>query len=498
MPVEDNSARDCAQKRDVPQAASAASLRKGSICLRWACGVAALLIATGCAHQKRPDLKSLYSRAAQARDDQRNPVIVIPGILGSRLETSDGGVVWGAFDKTTVRPGTPEGSRSIALPIDPQRPFAALRDNVTATGVLDRVDVRLFGIPLRLQAYSNILQALGVEGGYRDSAIQFDDIDYGTEHFTCFQFSYDWRRDISESAAELDRFIREQKAFVEAELKRRYGVEKEVKFDLVAHSMGSLVARYYLRYGAQVLPEDGSLPQLTWAGAEHVEKAILVGAPNHGSPDALDRLTKGFKPGPFIARYPAALLGTMPAAYQLLPRSRHLAIVDEAAPGEPFEDLFDADLWEELQWGLLAPDQDEVLSWLLPESTSREERVALAKAHIAKSLRRAGQFGRAMDQDAPRPEGLDLYLVVGDAEATTSQVGIDLEDGSTRTLQTAAGDGTVLRSSALGDERVGGAWERRMKSPVDWSHVTFVFSDHVGLTRDPMFIDNLLFLLLER
>ncbi|MEM6706843.1 MAG: hypothetical protein AAF690_29315 [Acidobacteriota bacterium] len=455
-----------------------------------------LVLVSACSAPKRPDFNTLYSRAAQMRDDLRNPVIVIPGILGSRLETAEGGVVWGAFDKTTVRPTTPAGSRAIALPLIGAA--AETGATVSATGVLDRVNVRLLGIPLRLQAYANILRALGVDGGYRDSAIQLDDVDYGTEHFTCFQFPYDWRRDIAESAAELDRFIREQKAFVEAELLRRYGVEQDVKFDLVAHSMGGLVARYYLRYGAQPLPEDGSLPELDWAGAEFVDKAILVGTPNHGSPDALDRLTEGFKPGPLIPRYPAALLGTMPAAYQLLPRARHLAIIDRDNPREPFEDLFDVKLWEELGWGLLDPEQDEVLSWLLPQTTSREERQALAKEHVSTMLGRARQFAAALDRRTPRPEGLELYAVVGDAEPTTAAVAIDRGSGRRDVIRTAPGDGTVLRSSALGDERVGGPWERRLPSPTDWSHVTFVFSDHVGLTRDPMFIDNLLFLLLEQ
>ncbi len=43
--------------------------------------------------------------------------------------------------------------------------------------------------------------------------------------------------------------------------------------------MGGLVLRYYLRYGAQPLPEDGSIPRLTWAGAANVANAILVATP---------------------------------------------------------------------------------------------------------------------------------------------------------------------------------------------------------------------------
>jgi hypothetical protein len=55
----------------------------------------------------------------------------------------------------------------------------------------------------------------------------------------------------------------------------------------------------------------------------------------------------------------------------------------------------------------------------------------------------------------------------------------------------------VLRSSALLDERVGQPWEPRLRSPIPWTQVHFLFTDHLGLTRDPAFTDNVLFLLLE-
>ncbi|TFG77481.1 MAG: hypothetical protein E4H21_03260, partial [Thermodesulfobacteriales bacterium] len=60
------------------------------------------------------------------------------------------------------------------------------------------------------------------------------------------------------------------------------------------------------------------------------------------------------------------------------------------------------------------------------------------------------------------------------------------------------GDGTVTRSSALMDERAGGIWTPHLKSPVNWSNVMFLFTDHLGLTKDPAFSDNVLYLLLEQ
>ncbi len=58
-------------------------------------------------------------------------------------------------------------------------------------------------------------------------------------------------------------------------------------------------------------------------------------------------------------------------------------------------------------------------------------------------------------------------------------------------------DGSVLRSSALMDERVGGRWTARLQTPVTWTSVRFLFNDHLGMTKDPAFTDNVLYLLLE-
>jgi hypothetical protein len=59
------------------------------------------------------------------------------------------------------------------------------------------------------------------------------------------------------------------------------------------------------------------------------------------------------------------------------------------------------------------------------------------------------------------------------------------------------GDGVVLRRSALLDERQGDAALGRLISPIGWYQSLFLFSDHLGLTKDPAFTDNVLHFLLE-
>lgn len=492
---------------------SSPSIRATSVTARLAI-VAALLIAvsslaTACFSTYRsPDLGGLYNRAAQHNHPERNPIVVIPGLLGSTLEDAESGrVVWGAFTGQTAKPKDPEGARLIALPMRPGAPLAELTDGVQATRVLDKVRVRFLGLPLQLKAYFQLLGALGA-GGYRDEALALSGgIDYGEGHFTCFQFPYDWRRDSVENARRLHAFLLEKQAYVQEETEKRFGIPgAEVKFDLVAHSLGGLVARYYLRYGPADLPEDGSPPALTWAGADLVERAVLVAPPNAGALEAVENLVEGRSfGGPLAPDYPAAILGTFPSAYQMLPRP-HLAALISEETGEPLGDLWDPSLWEELEWGLADPDQDPVLERLLPEladenggDAGRRREVALD--HLAKSLERARRFAAALDRPAVPPPGLDLFLVAGDSKPTDARLTVATSGrhkGRLRLFSRGPGDGTVLRRSALMDLRTQtGGWDPPLRSPVAWSNVLFLFTGHLGLTKEPTFTDNVLYWLLE-
>ena len=79
---------------------------------------------------------------------------------------------------------------------------------------------------------------------------------------------------------------------------------------------------------------------------------------------------------------------------------------------------------------------------------------------------------------------------------TMSQAQIQ-PDGQINIIEHAPGDGVVLRQSALMDEREEKKLGNRLTSPIGWNQVLFIFSDHLGMTKDPAFVDNILYFLLE-
>jgi hypothetical protein len=133
---------------------------------------------------------------------------------------------------------------------------------------------------------------------------------------------------------------------------------------------------------------------------------------------------------------------------------------------------------------------------LLPEIADPLERRRVALDHQRKLLTRAKQLTAALDMPATPPPSTRFLLVAGDSIATMSAVRIR-EDGRLKVVAYAPGDGTVIRRSALMDERDEQAQGSRLTSPIGWSQVLFIFSDHLGMTMDPAFVDNILYFLLE-
>ena len=98
----------------------------------------------------------------------------------------------------------------------------------------------------------------------------------------------------------------------------------KLKFNIVAHSMGGLIARYAAMYGKADLTARNARP--TWKGANYFNNISLIATPNGGSLSAFNSLLNGFSLFgggklnlPFVQNLSKYDLFTIPSIYQLLP-----------------------------------------------------------------------------------------------------------------------------------------------------------------------------------
>ena len=466
-----------------------------------------IFILSGCTTlQKQPsvNLNRIYGKAASSHRKEINPVIVIPGILGSKIvDDVSGKSIWGNFTKNFLSTKKNSHLSRIALPIHGTGQQAA----ASPDGALSSLRFRTLGLSIQQKAYSQILNTLGA-GGYLDSNKKKNDIDWGKDHFTCFQFSYDWRKSNAENAQALHEFILDKKKAIRKNSIKLYGEDRpNIKFNIVAHSMGGLIARYYLRYGKQPLPKNNELPSLNWAGAKNVDQLILVGTPNSGSIKAFNELLEGkaFVSGwksqllsVTIPTFPRSVIGTYPSVYELLPRTRHQAVLN--ASNNKNLDIYNPELWKQQKWGITNPSERKRIQYLLPQIASQQQRDDIVYNHLKHNLKNAKQFHRALDRPATPPKGLSISLIAGDAISTSRQVKINLQNNKWTDSDYSPGDGTVIRSSALADERIGkiNNKEIQVQSPIHYNSVLFLPKGHLDLTKGSTFSNNLLYNLLEK
>ena len=479
--------------------------------VQW--GVVVLTLSACSPEPSTPDLATIYSRVASASDGElRRPLITVPGTLGSRLVDQDTGtIVWGGGSRgLSADPTDPLEARLIALPLlDETVPFERQRDGVAAAGVLDTAEADVLGLTVELEVYAGIKRTLNA-GGFRvGSALAngFEPVaNPGPEDYrrltetpdTAFRFDYDWRRDIASLAQEFHDFILQRQKLVAAQRSARLDKPVDpasVTFDLLAHSMGGLVTRYYLMHGPAPLGESGALPPVTWEGAKVFNRVIIVAAPNAGSILAMDNLVNGKELGPFQPFYDGPLLATHASTWQLMPRARHNRVRLRGG-AEDSLNIYDAGLWERYGWAMASPKADALLATLLPDLEA-EERRARALTHQRRMLARAERFHEAMDRWAPKPSWLEMFLVVGGGFQTAAQASVDGQTGTFQIDGVEEGDGVVLRASVLLDERQGRDDPRGLQTPLRFDTTLFLPDEHVELTKNPVFGDNLLFWLLE-
>src|SRR5687767_8674260 len=201
----------------------------------------------------------VFSQAPAKPATGKIPVIVIPGITGSTLyNKKTNKEVW--FKLTRPK------DDDIRLPIGPD--LGKNRDLLEARDIVRGVRIASF-LP-EIEIYERLIYFLEVNGGYKEAV--WEDPGKNGHQDTFYVFPYDWRRDNVENARLLVNRIEKLKA----KLKK-----PNLKFNIVAHSMGGLIARYAAMYGDVEIPPGD--PIATWAGAKHLDKIFMLGTPNDGS-----------------------------------------------------------------------------------------------------------------------------------------------------------------------------------------------------------------------
>lgn len=367
----------------------------------------ALLLTTGCAARRTPDLERIFARARE-RSGKR-PIIVIPGILGSRLvNRKTGEEVWPSAFRSS--------DDDLSLPISGD--LSGNRDDLVAAQIV--VTAKLARLaPVEIYVYYELLEALERYGGYR--AGDWINPPPGGDQDTFYVFPYDWRRDNVETARELVGRIEE--------LKRKLN-RPDLRFNIVAHSMGGLVARYAAMYGDADLPTEGAPPRPTWAGANFINKIFMFGTPNKGSMEAFATLLEGYSLTEGLRRRISLLYNltredalTIPALFQILPHGEAARFLDENL--QPLSlDLYDPAVWQRYGWSAAAnPKYRERFARDGGEARGNGEPRRSASlndldAYFAQVLNRAKRFHEALDGASVVSPPVALYAFGGDCEET--------------------------------------------------------------------------------
>src|SRR6185503_5905878 len=175
------------------------------------------------------------------------------------------------------------------------------------------------------------------------------------------------------------------------------------KFNIVAHSMGGLIARYAAMYGDADLPAQAA-PVPNWAGAAHINRIVMFGVPNEGSADALATLlrgyslTEGLRPQiRLFNTFSKEVAFSAPSVFQLLPHAGATHFLDENL--KPLQvDLYDIATWKLYEWESMmfaprAKDENSVGEGA-PTTANRN---ADREQYLAVVLRRAKKFHEALD-----------------------------------------------------------------------------------------------------
>lgn len=298
---------------------------------------------------------------------ERVPVVLVPGISGSRLDDSGGEPIWGR-GMNLLWPRDHGNTLALSIAGPPPGPAPA------------RIigSMRLLGGLVAKPIYGpvgDLLEANGYTRGRSSSPSAAGDV---------YLFAYDWRQDNVASARQLAALLEQ----IAATKGRR-------EVDLICQSNGAYLCRWVLKYGGLSLEEAeaGGSP----ASGFTVRRLIFVGTANGGGLRILREMHRGRSYVPLVGRrIEPEVLFTMPSLYQDLPVYNPRPFLDEQGRALPLE-LYDAEVWRRLGLSIFGAESRRRAN-ARPDLFGDE---VARFAFLERALDRAKRFHAQLGRDLP-------------------------------------------------------------------------------------------------
>jgi hypothetical protein len=446
--------------------------------------LAAGLGLAGCAALDRSALERLYG--AVSRPAGQPPVIVIPGAFGSILrDRATGRELWPVSDSRLLL----DDYKELGLPINPvtlePEPGQAEAQAVLRSG-------------LGRDFYGSLVDSLQRLGGYL--RCRADDTPGSDTPCDLYVYVYDFRLDNVRAAAGL-------RALIER-IRSEHG-DPRLRVDVIAHSNGGLVARYFIRHGTRALTV-ASTSAPTYEGASAIRRLLLVGTPNLGTLQPVLSLLRGEEVG--LRHIPPEIIATCPGVSQMMPFPRVPWLVD--LRGDVIvADLYDLATWREFGWSLF--DHRIADRVVAEHGGGAAGRVYLdrLREYLGRTLTQGRLFAESFAAFPDSPE-VPTWLFGGDCEPTLARLAVERVGGEVYARESPAaiaapgrhacadvmfepGDAVVTRSSLLGRYALDVAAPRTSDESLRIAHAMFFCGRHQQLTGDATLLDNLLHALLS-
>ncbi|MGH2731745.1 MAG: lipase/acyltransferase domain-containing protein, partial [Actinomycetota bacterium] len=271
----------------------------------------------------------------------RDVVVVVPGILGSRLKRS-GRLIWGGagIASALVDPESVLGLQGDGFAPEP---------DVAAVGLIGRL-AQFPGLS-KIDAYGGLMDWL------KDRFELLDEVNF-------VPFSYDWRLSCTVNA----RLLANRICPI---LKTRRRTHPSAKFVFICHSMGGLVVQHFTD---------------ALGGGPDTNEVVTLGTPFRGAVKAFGVISEGWpRRLPGIRSRFRRLAQTLPSVYELLPRYR--AIID----GSERRRIAPTDLTGEARVDLFQ------LASSFHDELDRPDARPYGRTVIAGTLQPTAQFARLQD-----------------------------------------------------------------------------------------------------